>query len=158
MKLLWFTTAVVVLNVSCIAQHDSVAIDNASKQQPTTEGLTTAEQADEWDYLYPKLNSKMARMEQLLSRIERFLGSEDLQAASLSDCTEFIHLAKRSVEHTNEYLEGSKAQAFAGALTEVANLGRQLHICLKANNIPRAKEVLSELDNIRRQNHSKYVY
>ncbi len=169
MRLLWIITSVVFLNASCVPQREPAAEIRPSElplpeearpeeAHSSVECQPTTEQAEEWDYLYPKLNSKMARMEQLMIRIERFLGSEDLKETSLGECVEFTHLARKSVGHAHEYLEGKKAEAFVAAFKEVARLGGQLHSLIKTNNTTQAKSVLTELGAIRRENHAKYVY
>jgi|GEM_PF-1843032 len=136
-------TTFVLLNVSCVAE-----------KKPTAEQA----QVKQWNDLYPKMNSKMARMEELMNRIDRFLGSDDFKEEILGNCTEFTWLAKQSVGHANEYREGKEAEAFAEALEEVARLGGELHSSIKTDNMSEAKSILSELGSVRLKSHSNFVF
>ena len=137
MRSFWIITGIVLLNASC-----------ATEYEPT--------QAERLNELYPKMNSKMARMEELMNRIDRFLGMEEFKERIQDDCIEFTWLATQALGHSDEYKE--EPEAIATALQEVVSLGGELHSSIESDNISDAKLVLSKLDSIRRESHSSYVH
>lgn len=72
----------------------------------------TACQITEWQKLYPKMASKMARMEEITNAIDRFIDDDSFKEQLLEYCMEFSWLAKKSTDHTLEYVDEDKSGAF----------------------------------------------
>ena len=74
--------------------------------------VATDKEKKEWQRLYPKLNSKMARMEEILNYIDRFLGDNSFRKSSLKKCIEFSFLAKKATENIPDYITKQKSEHF----------------------------------------------
>ena len=114
--------------------------------------VATDQEKKEWQRLYPKLNSKMARMEEILNYIDRFLGDNSFRKSSLKKCIEFSFLAKKATENI------PKSEHFLKALEETHSLGNKLYEALEKSDHKKTRELLLELDKIRRISHAKWVY
>lgn len=118
---------------------------------------TTAEQKKEWRKLYPKLNSKMARMEEILNFTDRFLDNEELKESVLIKLTEFIFLAQRSKNDIPFYLPKKEIPSYKNAIDKTAKLGTKLYHSIKNSDYKNAKKYLNSLDTLRRRSHSKWA-
>ena len=117
----------------------------------------TQKQIHEWQKLYPKLNSKMARMEEILNYIDRFLGNNEFKNEILEKAAEFSFLAQQSTKNTPSYLTKEDQKLFVNALNTTHELGNKLYHAVKSNNNREAKDLFSKLDTLRRNSHSKWA-
>ena len=117
----------------------------------------TEEQKREWQKLYPKLNSKMARMEELLNYADRFLGDEDFKLNVLLGLTEFIFLTQQSQSSLPSYLLEGDKKVYLSALKKTEALGHDLYEAVKLSDIDKAREIFSKLDKVRRKSHAKWA-
>jgi len=117
----------------------------------------TPKQIKEWEKLYPKLNSKMARMEELLNFIDRFLGDEEFKSNVLDKTSEFIYLTRSSKKVLPDYLLDSDKDPFTKALEETASTGEKLYLAIKNDQETEAKSLFLKLDKLRRKGHAKWA-
>jgi len=117
----------------------------------------TAEQKEEWEKLYPKLNSKMARMEELLNFIDRFLGDEEFKNEVLNKISELIYHTNSSKNSLPSYLLEEENRPFTKALTQTAETCKKLYKAIQLNDEKKAKELFLKLDKLRRNSHSKWA-
>lgn len=123
----------------------------------TSAQIATEKQKKEWQKLYPKLNSKMARMEEILNHIERFLGENEFKDATVEGALEFSFLAKKSSENIPQSLNEKQRKPYLKALKATHELGIKLHNSLKKDDYKKAKEILLQLEKIRRNSHTKWA-
>jgi len=126
---------------------------------PLTLSAQTAskKQKQEWQKLYPKLNSKMARMEEILNYIDRFLGNDNFKPDMLEKTIEFSFLANQSTKNIPEYIPEEERNLFIKALEDTHESGIKLYQAVKENNHKEAKKIFLQLDKIRRKSHSKWA-
>ncbi len=108
--------------------------------------------------LYQTLAGKMARMEELLNRIDRFIGFEDMQEAIVQDAQEFVDLTLACQNLFPPELVKDDQAPYNAALTKTAELGDELRFHLKKQQWAEAQEVFGKLDAIRRKSHSQFSY
>jgi hypothetical protein len=120
--------------------------------------VATDQEKKEWQRLYPKLNSKMARMEEILNYIDRFLEDESFTKSRLKKCIEFSFLAKKAAENIPDYITKPRSKQFSKALEETHSLGNKLYKALEKSDHKKTRELLLELEKIRRKSHAKWVY
>jgi len=107
--------------------------------------------------LYPKLNSKMARMEEILNYTDRFLGDKDFKMNVLTGLKEFVFLAKESKNDIPFYLPEKEVSSYKKAIDKTAKLGMQLYQAVKDSDQKSAKKYFNALDTLRRKSHSKWA-
>lgn len=117
----------------------------------------TIEQRAQWDKLYPKLNEKMARMEEILNFVDRFIGSGEFKKKMLVQLLEFKHLAQTSTKLVPNYLEAKDREPFVKALEEVSSVGQQLYNAIDNGAHKEARLLFLKLDKLRRKGHSKWA-
>lgn len=114
-------------------------------------------QKEEWKKLYPKLNSKMARMEELLNRIDRFHGDVDFTDTSLAYAEEFSYLAKQAIHNIPGYLHEDQREPYIEQLLEIHKLGKALCRALQEKDDDKVRMIFSELDKVRQKSHAKWA-
>lgn len=120
--------------------------------------IPSEKQIEEWQRLYPKLNFKMARMEELLNYIDRFLGDAEFKKPMLSKAVEFTYLAEASLLNIPKELPKEQIEPFKKALIKVSKLGRDLHLAIQEDRIKDVQQCFKKLDEIRRKSHSDWVF
>jgi len=116
----------------------------------------TPEQQAEWERLYPKLNSKMARMEELVNYLERFLGSRDFTDEMLSRVIELHFLTEASLDNLPVELPAAEHTAYKKALTSTKYLVQKLYIAIENGEDQTATDLLKKLHTLRRKSHAKW--
>lgn len=124
---------------------------------PIQADTPSADEIREWQRLYPKLNSKMARMEELLNYIDRFLGDAEFKAEMLKKSVEFTYLAKASTENIPKNLPKEDVVPFKKALMKTSMLGKCIHRAIQEGRTEDAKLLFKKLDSIRRKSHTDWV-
>ena len=114
-------------------------------------------QIKEWQRLYPKLNSKMARMEELLNYIERFLGDADFSAELLESATEFSYLAVESQKSIPDYLSEEDQKPYLEALQKTSKLGDDLYVAMKKSDYEEVRTILQSLAQVRKESHANWA-
>ncbi len=116
----------------------------------------TPEQKAEWKRLYPKLNSKMARMEELVNYLERFLGSRDFTDEMLSRALELRFLTGASLDNLPAELPAAEHTAYKKALTSTKCLVQKLYTAIEKGEDKAATDLLKQLHTLRRKSHAKW--
>jgi len=115
----------------------------------------SVKQKEEWQKLYPKLNSKMARMEEILNAIERLNGDPDFTESLMQKALEFSYLAGASLKDIPDYLESEQLTSYKENLTKTEILGHKVyHAIDKGKDLDK---LLAQLDEIRRKSHAKWA-
>lgn len=142
----------ILLSVTFIASSLLVA-------ESTQERITqpTLEQIAVWQRLYPKLNSKMARMEELLNYIERFLGNYEFKQELLNSSLEFSYLASVSGENLSKDLPFEQRKPFLAAIEETVATANKLYQSIQNSQQKLATQALKRLHKIRKQSHVKWA-
>jgi len=146
----------VFLRVACIYLF-SLHLTAASPLDTEYKAEHTKKQKEEWEKLYPKLNSKMARMEELLNYVDRFLGNDEFKNEVLLKIAEFIYHTESSQKHIPAYLLKKDKAPFTKALQTTAKTGKDLYLAVAKENQTEAKSLYLKLDKLRRKSHSKWA-
>lgn len=115
------------------------------------------DQVKEWQRLYPKLNSKMARMEELLNYIERFLGVDSFRKEMLSRSLEFTYLTKQSGKNIPEYLSKEERKKYLLTIKKSTKLAESLYTFIDQSKWKKGKKILKDLHKIRKKSHAKWA-
>ncbi|MEM1225827.1 MAG: hypothetical protein AAGJ40_09015 [Planctomycetota bacterium] len=108
--------------------------------------------------LYSTLAGKMARMEEILNGIDRFLDEPDFQERLIGDVQEFQQLLMESRGLYPKRLSVQDNPAFDRTIDETVTLAEELHGLLRTQDETAAREVLRKLDRIRQEAHTKFSY
>lgn len=108
--------------------------------------------------LYSTLAGKMARMEQLLNAVDRFLGDVSFHDRLLADAREFHHLLVESRGLYPEKLRPEDKAGFDRTIDAAASTSERLMRAIRASDHEAAREALDELAKLRQRAHSKYSY
>jgi len=108
--------------------------------------------------LYQSLAGKMARMEELLNSIERFLGSPDFQERLVSESEEFRQLVEESRLLFPEELSDEDERGYTGAMDRTLQWAVKLKRAITSQDLESANEALSELHRIRKKSHARFSY
>lgn len=108
--------------------------------------------------LYSTLPGKMARMEELLNGIERFLGDASFQKRLVADSNEFYGLLDQCRGMYPERLSIQDRPKFDKAIDETATNARKLIECIEKGDFASARDVLLRLGNQRQDAHSQFSY
>lgn len=125
---------------------------------PVQADFPSADQRKEWQRLYPKLNSKMARMEALLNYIDRFLENSEFKVEMLKKSVEFTYLAEAARLNVPKGFSKEESVLFKKALMKTSELGKCLHLAIQEDRTKEAKECYKKLDRIRRKSHADWVF
>ena len=106
--------------------------------------------------LYSTLPGKMARMEELLNAIDRFLEFPDFQDRLITDAEEFHRLLIESRELYPAELLPKDQPMFDQAITETVVTSEQLLASIRANDDTAAREALDQLDKKRQKAHTRF--
>lgn len=115
------------------------------------------EQQAEWQRLYPKLNSKMARMEEILNYVDRFRENQEFKKEVLTNITEFIFLAQQAQKNIPDYLSEEDQKPYKHALIKTASLGSSLFTAVDKSNFKQSKQLFLALDKLRRKSHAAWA-
>ena len=119
--------------------------------------MHTEEQKETWRKLYSKLNSKMARMEEVLNYVERFMDEENFKEEVLLSLAEFTFLSNEALEQIPAYLDTEERPPYSNALKLTASYGGQLYLAIDQSNSQGADQALLSLRRIRRISHAKWA-
>lgn len=119
----------------------------------------TPSQAKEASFeLYSTLAGKMARMEELLNAIDRFLDDPDFQDRLVEDAKEFHKLLSESRGRYPKGLTTQDQTEFDETIDQTLVAAANLLNCLQENKTQAARDALKELDKQRRQAHTRFSY
>lgn len=110
------------------------------------------------DPLSQTLAGKMARMEELLNAIERFLGDPNMHSRLLADAEEFHQLLAESRALYPEELDTEDQQGFSTAVDDTLQASSQLKEALVKRDSPLARTALEQLYRHRKDAHARYSY
>lgn len=127
-------------------------------QEPPTAVALVAEEAPPEVGLYASLAGKMARMEELLNAIERFLGDPDFQQRLLEDAQEFAQLVEESRLLFPDELEPEDQEGYVRAMDATLGHALELKSAITAENVETAQVALSKLHQVRKKSHARYSY
>ncbi|MEM6692299.1 MAG: hypothetical protein AAF664_22910 [Planctomycetota bacterium] len=108
--------------------------------------------------LYSSLTGKMARMEELLNAIDRFLDIPDFHDRVVADAQEFELLLTESRGLYPETLVEEDQPGFDKAIDETAITAEKLLSSIKANDAQAARDALRVLDKFRLRAHTRFSY
>ncbi|MEM0896489.1 MAG: hypothetical protein AAGJ79_06350 [Verrucomicrobiota bacterium] len=120
--------------------------------------VETSDGSDSSFELYSTLAGKMARMEELLNGVDRFLGDPDFQERLVLDATEFRRLTLESRELFPEALIDEDKPGFREAIDRTVEVADGLIEALRENRKEEALAALEKLDRIRRDSHEDFSY
>ena len=99
----------------------------------------------------------MARMEELLNYIERFLGDADFSAELLESATEFSYLAVESQKSIPDYLSEEDQKPYLEALQKTSKLGDDLYVAMKKSDYEEVRTILQSLAQVRKESHANWA-
>ncbi|MEM9365712.1 MAG: hypothetical protein AAGD07_06925 [Planctomycetota bacterium] len=108
--------------------------------------------------LYSTLAGKMARMEELLNGIDRFLDDPDFQERVVSDSQEFHRLLTETRGVYPERLAAEDQLKFDAFIDDTAATSTQLIRDLQQGHREAARETLIRLDRQRQEAHTRFSY
>jgi hypothetical protein len=106
--------------------------------------------------LYSTLAGKMARMEELLNAVDRFLDDPDFHDRLCADAEEFHQLLTESRGLYPKKLSGEDQPKFDDAADRTIVASKELLGSLRANNIKATREALNQLGEYRQKAHSEF--
>lgn len=113
------------------------------------------EAADSFE-LYSTLAGKMARMEELLNRIDRFLGDAAFRDRICSDAEEFYQLVNASRGLYPEKLDVQDHPKYDQAIDRTVAVSKELLTALRAENMEAAREALETIGRQRVKAHAEF--
>jgi len=108
--------------------------------------------------LYATLAGKMARIEELLNGIERFLGESDFQTRLLADVGELHQLLTESKGLYPDELEPKDQVGYDQAMGRAITSTQDLQTAIQAQNQDEALTAIESLHKIRRKAHARFSY
>lgn len=108
--------------------------------------------------LYSSLTGKMARMEELLNAIDRFLDIPDLHDRVLADAKEFDRLLAESRGLYPERLLTEDEPGFDKTIDRTGMISSKLLSSIQAGDNDAAREALRALDEYRLKAHTRFSY
>ena len=128
-----------------------------SLPKPETLPISHAEDLISFE-LYSTLKGKMARMEELLNAIDRFLDNPEFHERVCEDAREFHRLLAESRGLYPKKLVRPDQPKFDRTIDQTIATSRQLLDSLQASNGLAARKALKLLENQRQDAHAKFSY
>ena len=141
------------------SQHPN-DLELSAAAEPPAQTVTISKKTDEYFsfQLYSTLPGKMARMEELLNAIDRFLDDPEFQDRLLADAKEFHQLVTESRGQYPEKLSLNDQSQFDHTIEQTAIVSKKLIDSLETNNVMAVREALEELDSLRQEGHTRFSY
>lgn len=108
--------------------------------------------------LYSTLPGKMARMEELLNAIDRFLDTPDFQDRLVVHAQEFHQLLTESRGLYPDELLPQDEHKFDQTIDQTAAISNKLLSALQASDNKAAREALHQLGRLRKKAHAELAY
>ncbi|MEM9282380.1 MAG: hypothetical protein AAGA96_11165 [Verrucomicrobiota bacterium] len=136
------------------------ALLRGSSDQPVTAqqatDTTISDTKSDGFPMYGTLAGKMARMEELMNGIDRFLGDPDFASRLKLDAEEFHELLAGCRDLFPENLPAEERVAYQDYIDRALEHSNRLKSALDAQNESEAITSLEALDTIRRKSHAKF--
>jgi len=159
----WCKTAASLISVVCFfvgcQTHALTQSTQATKpyapSEIKTQSVLLDEQAADFE-LYSTLAGKMARMEELLGGIERFLDQPGFKKRLASDAEEFHQLLSECRGLYPEELLPQDQAGFDEAVNQTLATSSKLMSSIHANDIEAAEHAIQKLFQQRRKAHARF--
>ncbi len=130
----------------------------ACEEQTVTENFASTVEGVASEGLYQSLAGKMARMEELLNSIERFLGESGFEDRLQTEAKEFHQLLAESQTIYPEELAEKDRKGYRLAYQPTLEASARLKASLAKNDLLSAREAITELHRLRKKAHARYSY
>lgn len=150
----WTSLAIVLAILAGFAVLRGVSEQTKTAEQNTSVASLETE-SDDFE-MYSTLSGKMARMEELMNAIDRFLGDPDFASRIESDAKEFHQLLGDCRELFPEGLPDEQQDSYRDYVDRALEHSDRMQSALIAQNELEARKSLEALDTIRRKSHAKF--